>query len=1234
MNVGTLISFLTLDTSGYAKGVKDAVAESAALEKQISSAEKSTLSMATALKSAAGAVVTFFAASKIKDAITDVSSLAARYETMGVVMNTVGKNAGYTAEQLSYVQSQLQKTGITALESRDSITKLAQSDIELADATKLARIAQDAAVIANTNSSEAFARLIHGIQSGETEILKNLGLNVSMEEAQKKYATQLGTTTSKLTQTQKTHAMVNAVIEEGAKLTGTYEAALGTLGKKIGSLARPWENFKVAMGEAFTGAEGVFVDWATSTLKTMETWVTENKRLITEWANALKSAAEWVVSALKLVYVEFERISNALKLLQAYKAGDISFGEYAGMNVEEAAAYLKYGREYLDMVKELAAWREKASKFEDLESSTMSSTWATETTNIRQNIDGLKERIEALKTSKDEEKKAADAVYGDEQAISALTASLVRVKSATELKAEADAKAAAAAKELEKQQKAYLAVLAETPALAADWLATQNAMIDAEAKVNAGKLTSGQLEQWVAEQRRDAMDKSVAMLNEYYDKQMELNGFQKKWLDDYEGFNLKGDKNIKKSKIATAKEIADIYKDLYDTLKNGSAQYLKYASKALDEEYKAKKELLVAYLKANNATNDEILAAEKMLDAALLKEKTKLNVEAAKKGDSFVKGFIAGIEDMKTAMTTLGTLGYEVFGDLREAWQDGFYALVTGDMDSWKDVWDNLLDTLLKRFTDFVADLILQWALVKVLDLAISISGGSSSTVGGLLSSAATAAAGKTASSYLLGGASAAAASESLGATSISGWLAGETGLTAYLAEQGATTATQAAMANSGSVYGQAAAYQSAGGTITSEVLTEKGIETAVEKGASYGTQYGVEKGLEQGATTLAGSEAGASTELLGMTISETSVTAGWAGMLVAATLAAFTNNFGMGSGKDDDAWHAYEYEEAAYWAVGDSDEGTAAGIFPSLSQEEHDLTSYLTQLSEMGDIMTDAELDAMHCKDAVELAGQALAYAGQAAGGDIDAYNALVATFELMGYGSEKAAAAAAELIAELTGAEQAALDLAAAELDAAFADLANDMDITGESARSANEAVFGLASELESTGWAIYGLSDSMAGATAVTSSLSTTMDGLSSAFSGAASSAATALGEIGYYASAAAAASAVASSSGGDYGSSVAGSSGDSGGISDWSASALPQFAEGGLASGPTTGYPVMLHGNELITPLDKLLGGASGKQNIVVHVHVGNEEFQSYVQQQADGVIVARASRPNLGSRRAY
>lgn len=200
------------------------------------------------------------AAYKVLDLIKESAMLAARFETMGVVMGVAGNNAGYTRKEMFELEKQLTKTGISMIKAREVLTSLATANIDLSKASRLARAAQDLAVVANVNSSDAMARMVHGIKSGETEVLKTLGLNVSFENSYKKLAAQLGVNKDALTEQQKVMARTNAVLDESTKYAGIYEESMTTAGKAITSLSRYWEDLKVKMGEAFLPAlaEAVF----------------------------------------------------------------------------------------------------------------------------------------------------------------------------------------------------------------------------------------------------------------------------------------------------------------------------------------------------------------------------------------------------------------------------------------------------------------------------------------------------------------------------------------------------------------------------------------------------------------------------------------------------------------------------------------------------------------------------------------------------------------------------------------------------------------------------------------------------------------------------------------------------------------------------------------------------------------------------------------------------------------
>ncbi|OQS32973.1 phage tail tape measure C-terminal domain-containing protein [Chromobacterium haemolyticum] len=195
--------------------------------------------------------VAAYSGMKLLEFSKEVTLMAAHYNTLGVVMNTVGKNAGYSTVQLQQTESALRQTGISALESRQNIARMIQANVDLSQSTQLARIAQDAAVIGNLNSSESYTRLVYGIQSAQTEILRTIGINVNFEAGYRKLAAQLGKTADALSETEKIQARVNEVMEKGKMISGAYEASMEEAGKQLNSMKRYADDLKTSAGQEF-----------------------------------------------------------------------------------------------------------------------------------------------------------------------------------------------------------------------------------------------------------------------------------------------------------------------------------------------------------------------------------------------------------------------------------------------------------------------------------------------------------------------------------------------------------------------------------------------------------------------------------------------------------------------------------------------------------------------------------------------------------------------------------------------------------------------------------------------------------------------------------------------------------------------------------------------------------------------------------------------------------------------
>jgi hypothetical protein len=317
-------------------GVSDAVRQEIATLRQYeqqqqaaNDAAKKGADVMGMLKGAIGGVTSAFGVMKAVDYIKDAALLAARYETLGVVMTVVGKNIGLTADQMERQAQAIAKQGITMNESRQSLIQMAQAHIDLSKATDLARIAQNAAVIGQINSSEAFGRMVTGLQQGDTVILRGIGLQTNFETAYQRTATQLKKNVAQLTENEKMQARMNEVIRAGVDINGVYEASLGTAGKQLLSAKRYTEDFKNMVGETFNTALTVGVNAFTDHLKESNKEIRELKEKgeLKGWGDDFARILAWLadrmhefVGGIKLMAGAVGVLLDTAKNMSAYRA--------------------------------------------------------------------------------------------------------------------------------------------------------------------------------------------------------------------------------------------------------------------------------------------------------------------------------------------------------------------------------------------------------------------------------------------------------------------------------------------------------------------------------------------------------------------------------------------------------------------------------------------------------------------------------------------------------------------------------------------------------------------------------------------------------------------------------------------------------------------------------------------------------------------------------------------------
>lgn len=207
---------------------------------------------------------------------------AARVEVLGTAMNVMGRTAGYTTEQMKRYEEEVKDLGITTRKAREILGGFISAELDLAQATDLARTAQNLAVFANENSSVTAAKLTEAIGSQSVMMLRQYQITTTSTEIFKEYASLLGKTADQLTTAEKKQAFLNKILQEGTKYAGLYEEAMGDVGKQLTSLPRLIETFEEEFGKAFLPVMEKAVQVANDFFKAYNRLTPEMKEMITQ----------------------------------------------------------------------------------------------------------------------------------------------------------------------------------------------------------------------------------------------------------------------------------------------------------------------------------------------------------------------------------------------------------------------------------------------------------------------------------------------------------------------------------------------------------------------------------------------------------------------------------------------------------------------------------------------------------------------------------------------------------------------------------------------------------------------------------------------------------------------------------------------------------------------------------------------------------------------------------------
>ena len=241
---------LTAESAQFTKGMQQATQAMNGFTQESSRLRGAMLGVGLAAGLAGASVIAFG---------TKAFMAAARVDELDVSMNAVGKATGLGYQAIRDAAEATKDMGIEMAVAQQSAIKFAQNNLELAYASKLARAAQDLAVVSGKNSTETFNMLTHAVITGRSEVLKSVGIQKSAGQMYESFARSIGKSANALTYQEKQLAVATGALEEAERVAGAYEAAMDSPGKVLRSFARLHNEIQVSVGGVLLKAFGPMI---------------------------------------------------------------------------------------------------------------------------------------------------------------------------------------------------------------------------------------------------------------------------------------------------------------------------------------------------------------------------------------------------------------------------------------------------------------------------------------------------------------------------------------------------------------------------------------------------------------------------------------------------------------------------------------------------------------------------------------------------------------------------------------------------------------------------------------------------------------------------------------------------------------------------------------------------------------------------------------------------------------
>ncbi len=236
---------LTADSAQFTKGLSEATKSAESFQSAATKLNSALVGLG-AVSAGVGVSLILFATRSFK--------AAAEVQELDNALQAIGQSTRYGYTQLALAVEAIQDVGITAAASQRAIIKLAQANVDLGQATELATVAQNLSVTASVNASDALQTLIFAITTGQTRMLRQIGITTGATEAFAIYGRTIGKSANELSMAERRQAVLNFILKEGTKVTGAYALAIQSPSKALKEMSDLTNNLQVSVGKRLLDA--------------------------------------------------------------------------------------------------------------------------------------------------------------------------------------------------------------------------------------------------------------------------------------------------------------------------------------------------------------------------------------------------------------------------------------------------------------------------------------------------------------------------------------------------------------------------------------------------------------------------------------------------------------------------------------------------------------------------------------------------------------------------------------------------------------------------------------------------------------------------------------------------------------------------------------------------------------------------------------------------------------------